>query len=109
MPWMYKYDSPTNGDSGSMSMLLRGNPETGEIERKSGRPEIGWAVRVGTFGSRSYHHQDWWQTSYIEKILEETENRTVFLTATGSKYFWYAEHPSREEIKEIFPSRYSEN
>lgn len=80
------------GDSGAMSLLLRFNPDLNDLETKPGVPEIGWAIRVGSLTARSFNGQDWWQTSYITEILEDTTDdkgdRTIRFLTGNSEYVW---------------------
>ena len=76
------------GDSGPMSLILRKNPDSGEIEYKHGeRPTVGWVMQVGSITARSYSAQDYWQTTYITEILEDKENYVRFKTG-NSEYEW---------------------
>jgi hypothetical protein len=75
------------GDSGTMSLLIRYN-ENKELEHKhNSRPEVGWAMQVGSIYARSYSAQDFWQTTYITEILEDTEEYVRFKTG-NSEYEW---------------------
>lgn len=84
------------GDSGNMSMLLRRNSETNDLEEKhNARPEVGWVVRVGSVYARSFAPQDWWQTTYVTEILEHdcfTENghevEMIRFKTGNSEYVW---------------------
>jgi hypothetical protein len=62
--------------------------EDGQLKLEPGRPIVGRAIRVGTPFSRTYANQDWWQTSEIVEILEDTQDRVRFRTLTGSTYVW---------------------
>lgn len=73
------------GDSGQMSVALR-RGENG-IEEGGNRPRIGYAMRVGSIYARTYSPQDYWTTTYVTKILEDTEERVVFETG-NSEYIW---------------------
>ena len=82
--WMYR-TRDGRGDSGSMSMALI--PIYGENSRvvdikylDNARPQIGYVMRVGSGIARSYSAQDWWQTTVITEILEDTVNED------GSEY-----------------------
>ncbi len=86
MPRLYKQTQPHVGDSGAMSLQVY--VENGERKYEPGRPVVGRAIRVGSLNGRSYSNQDWWQTSLVEEILEESEDRTVFRTYSGSVYVW---------------------
>ena len=80
------------GDSGQMSMALwKIDDEESEnfplgIEHDA-RPRIGVAMRVGSLYARSFKYQDYWQTTIITEILEESENYVKFKT-TNSIYEW---------------------
>lgn len=83
---LVKVGSPSIGDSGSMSVTLWN--ENGEIkEEHNSRPVVGRVIRVGSYMSRSYSRQDWWQTSLINEILEDKENYVKFVT-NNSTYEW---------------------
>jgi len=96
--WMYKVDRDLNvignGDSGQLSEILwrdswADNTDLLEIKRKScARPRVGVVIRVGSMHSRSYSRFDYWQTSVIKEIVEETNDYVIFLTASGSRYLW---------------------
>jgi len=74
------------GDSGHMSMAIW--YEGGELQHEhNARPKIGVAMQVGSLYARTYQHQDWWQTTFITEILEETENYVKFRTG-NSVYEW---------------------
>lgn len=79
------------GDSGLMSMAIyvEYDPE-GIAWRKTennARPRVGVIMRVGTPFSRTYAAQDYWQTTLIEEILEDTPEYVKFRT-TNSVYEW---------------------
>ena len=80
------------GDSGVMCMKLRLDEATDTLEELScDYPEVGWALKVGSPAARSYAGQEWWMTSYITEILEETDDdesvRVLFKTG-NSTYAW---------------------
>jgi hypothetical protein len=52
------------------------------------RPRVGVAMRVGSIYARSYTAQDWWQTTLIKEIIEDTPDKVVFKTQSGSEYTW---------------------
>ena len=80
-------ESDGAGDSGGMSLALW--LEDGEVKfSHEARPVVGVAMRVGSPISRSYSTQDWWQTSMIIEILEESENYVRFRTR-NSVYEWW--------------------
>jgi hypothetical protein len=59
----------------------------GVIVTGDSRPVVGYAIKVGSPFSRTYAGQDYWRTSYITKILEETEDYVKFETL-NSIYEW---------------------
>jgi hypothetical protein len=75
------------GDSGGMSMIITLNENGNAISFDYGRPKIGCVVRVGSIAARSFSAQDYWQTTPVTEILEETENYIHFKT-TNSEYEW---------------------
>ena len=80
-------ESDGAGDSGGMSLALWIG-EDGKIqEQYNARPKVGVCLRVGTVFARSYRAQDWWQTSTITEIIEESENYVRFRTG-NSIYEW---------------------
>ncbi len=75
------------GDEGQMSSLYtRKEDGTWDIKHNS-RPEVGSIIQVGSAYARSYQQQDYWQTSGITEILEETETMVRFKTY-NSEYIW---------------------
>ena len=80
----------TAGDSGPLCEILDSEsykPIPGETY-----PRVGCGVRVGSPYARSYSAQDWWQTSPITEILEETVDRDgyriVKFKTRNSVYVW---------------------
>lgn len=71
------------GDSGPMSMMMY----PGGDREQNARPKVGGVIRVGSWTARSFSPQDWWQTTMITKILEESEFSVVFQTG-NSTYTW---------------------
>ena len=80
---MYR-DRDGRGDSGTMSMALLPTYEDGKVVDveyiHNARPQIGYVMRIGSIYARSYSAQDWWQTTVITEILEDTVNED------GSEY-----------------------
>lgn len=75
------------GDSGGESLALWLNE--GEVQRQpNARPRVGVKIRVGSCFARTYANQDWWLTSFITRIVEDSPNRIVFETESGSTYEW---------------------
>lgn len=86
MTYFLKRERDGAGDSGQLceAFWLEGN----DIQReKAARPRVGVAIRVGVLGSRSYGNQDYWTTTPITEILEESENYVKFKTG-NSVYIW---------------------
>ena len=85
MPYSLYRDRDGRGDSGQMSMaLVPSYDENGKVVDlqyvHDARPQIGYVMRVGSVYARSYSAQDWWQTTVITKILEDT------IAEDGSEY-----------------------
>lgn len=58
-------------------------------EHMGHRPVVGCTMKVGSMFARTFQAQDWWRTSPITEILEDTPNRVVFKTR-NSTYEWRA-------------------
>ncbi len=80
-------ESDGAGDAGGMSLALWMGEDGQLKEEYNARPRVGVAMRVGSMFTRTYDPQDWWQTTIITEILEETENYVKFRT-TNSIYEW---------------------
>jgi hypothetical protein len=78
------------GDSGPMCQILDHESYTPIPDETY--PKVGCGVRVGSYMARSYASQDWWQTSPILEILEETVDRDgyriVKFKTRSSVYIW---------------------
>jgi hypothetical protein len=74
------------GDSGLMSIFIYEKDGNVEYEDNA-RPRVGGVMRVGSHYTRSYQNQDYWQTSMITEILEETDDTVKFKTL-NSIYTW---------------------
>lgn len=88
MPSLVKVGDPYSGDCGPMSVQVW--VEDGEYKFESGKPVVGRAIRVGSIIARSYSAQDWFQTSEVVEILEESDDYVKFKTYSGSTYEWKA-------------------
>jgi hypothetical protein len=87
MTYSLRRDRDGAGDSGPMS-LVAWQLEDGTIKYEhDARPRVGAIVRVGTHGSRSYSSQDYWTTTPVTEILEDTEFR-MRLKTDNSVYTW---------------------
>ena len=91
---MVKYllvrESDNAGDSGLLCEILDWEsykPIPGETY-----PRVGCGVRVGSPYARTYSMQDWWQTTPIVEILEESVDkdglRTCRFKTANSIYKW---------------------
>jgi hypothetical protein len=86
MHYSLRRHSDNAGDSGGVSLAVW--EEDGKIKTEPNvRPRIGICIQVGSAYARSMQWQDWWQTSYITKILSDTENEVIFETG-NSTYTW---------------------
>lgn len=74
------------GDAGGMSMALWFEGDE-VMHEDNARPRIGVIMRVGSVYARTYDSQDWWQTTFITEILEETDTHVRFRTG-NSTYDW---------------------
>lgn len=72
------------GDSGPMSLAI--GPRLGDV-KDNARPEVGYAMRVGSFHARTNQLYDWWQTTLITEIIEDTPDKVIFRTG-NSIYEW---------------------
>ncbi len=81
------YRTDGRGDSGPLSMALRYNDKDELETEHNARPKIGWALQVGSPYARSYVAQDYWQTTYVTEILEDTPDQVIFKTR-NSEYTW---------------------
>ncbi len=75
------------GDSGASSEIIHWNKDGTVKSIKQGRPELGASVRVGSVTARTYSHQDWWMTTEVTEILEDTPDMVRFKTK-NSEYVW---------------------
>jgi hypothetical protein len=83
-------DGDNAGDSGPMCQILDAEsymPIEGETY-----PRVGCGVRVGSYIGRTYSMQDWWQTSPITEIIQESIDDAGFWTVRfktrNSTYTW---------------------
>lgn len=97
MAWMFKEVNGEIdqycGDSGPMSTAFWPDDwddiKKGSVNEQQGaRPRLGVVMRVGSPYARSYSSQDWWQTTRIVEILEDTPEQVRFKTKSGSIYVW---------------------
>jgi hypothetical protein len=72
-------------EGGSLSESIKWKEDDYEIVGH--RPTIGCSIKVGSLVARSYSDRDWWLTTEILEIIEETEDRVKFRTK-NSIYIW---------------------
>jgi hypothetical protein len=86
---LYREDGMV-GDSGPMCQILDSEIYTPIPDVTY--PQVGCGVRVGSYTARSYVGQDWWQTSPVLEILEESIDDagywTVKFKTRSSVYIW---------------------
>lgn len=77
------------GDMGGLSQAIKWNENGTFKEVISERPTIGCSMLVGSVTARSYSDQDYWLTTEITEILEESDDYVKFKTK-NSEYQWWA-------------------
>lgn len=85
MYWMY--DTRGRGDSGGLSCAIWKNDDGTIVYEDNARPRIGVSMRVGSRYARTYSGQDFWTTTPVTEILEESDQRVLFKTK-NSIYEW---------------------
>lgn len=75
------------GDSGPLSQALWFNEAREVVHEDNARPRVGVAILVGSPYARTYSHQDWWRTTMVTEIIEDTPNKVIFKTK-NSTYTW---------------------
>jgi hypothetical protein len=71
-------------DGGSRCEAIRWNEDGTFKEFAGNRPIEGCSMRVGSINARSYANQDWWLTTPVTKILEETDKYVLFETENST-------------------------
>jgi hypothetical protein len=77
------------GDCGSDSQAIKWNEDRTFKEVISHKPTVGCSMYVGSGTARSYQYQDYWLTTEVLEILEETDDYVRFRTK-NSEYEWWA-------------------
>ena len=80
-------EDKTKGDSGGRSEAIEWNEDGTFKKVVDHRPRVGCSMLVGSITARSYSYQDYWLTTPVEEILEETENYVKFRTK-NTVYEW---------------------
>ena len=81
--------SDGKGDWGGLSQAIKWNENGTFKEVISEKPTIGCSMLVGSVTARSYSEQDYWLTTVVTEILEETDDYVKFKTK-NSEYQWWA-------------------
>ena len=74
-------------DGGSCSEAIKWNEDGSMKEVISHRPTVGCSMLVGSVTARSYSEQDYWLTTEVVEIFDETEEEVRFRTK-NSIYVW---------------------
>lgn len=74
------------GDSGPMCQIL--DAESWQPIEGLTRPQVGSAVRVGSFSGRTFSAQDYWTTTTVQEIMVDEPNYMKFRTR-NSIYEWH--------------------
>lgn len=77
------------GDSGSNCQAIAWNEDGTFKEVVSDKPTIGCSFLVGSATARTYSHQDYWLTTVVTEILEETEEYVKFKTGNSVYEFFF--------------------
>lgn len=77
------------GDSGGMSEAIWWSEEEGIQTEQNARPRVGIRLRVGSLYARTFQVQDWWCTTDITRILEESEHYVKFETINSIYEWWH--------------------
>jgi hypothetical protein len=80
------------GFAGSRVDAIKWDKEKDETEVVGHRPTVGCALLVGSLTAGTYSSRDWWMTTEITEILEETEEKgqlyVKFKTGNSIYEFW---------------------
>jgi hypothetical protein len=76
------------GDTGSRVEAIRWNEDGTFKEIVGNRPMIDCSLLVGSTTARTYSEQDYWLTTPILKIIEETDGYIKFKTSNSIYEFW---------------------
>lgn len=79
--------SDGKGDAGACSQAIKWNNDRTLKEVVSHRPTVGCSMLVGSVAARSYSRQDYWLTTLVTEILEDTGDYVKFKTE-NSIYEW---------------------
>lgn len=76
------------GDCGTCSEAIEWNEDGTKKGVVSDRPTVGCSMLVGSWRASTYSRQDYWLTTPVTEILEETEDYVKFKTG-NSVYEWW--------------------
>jgi hypothetical protein len=80
------------GDTGQRVEAIKWNEDGSFKEIVSNRPVVGCSLLVGSVTARTYSENDYWLTTEITNIIEETENEdglyVKFKTENSTYDFW---------------------
>lgn len=62
--------------------------EKGKLVLKGHRPIVGCILVVGSVTARSYSNRDWWATTPVTEILEDTDGYVMFKTKNSTYEWW---------------------
>lgn len=75
------------GDSGSLSEALKWDGDN-KVECVGNRPILGASMRVGSPFAGTYSKQDWWLTTAVTDIIEDTGDYVKFKTGNSTYEWW---------------------
>lgn len=87
MTYFLRRERDGAGDSGGMSMIFWKDDDGKLQTEQNARPKLGAGIRVGSLASRTYSDQDYWSTTPVTEILEDTPEKVKFKTR-NSIYIW---------------------
>ena len=76
-------------EGGARSEAIKWDKEKNTTKVVGNRPMVGCSMLVGSVTARSYSDRDWWLTTEVLEILEDTGNEVRFKTK-NSIYVWTA-------------------
>lgn len=71
-------------DGGAMCDAIAWNEDKTFKEVAGHKPIVGCSMMVGSFRARSFADQDYWLTTPVTKIVEETEKYCIFETENST-------------------------
>lgn len=75
--------SDSKGDSGSRVEAIEWNDDGTFKQVKDNKPIVGCSLLVGSVTARSYSTQDYWLTTPVTEIIEETKEYVKFKTGNS--------------------------